>query len=284
MFRRWWKRLGPWVVPTLLVVEVALVLSGRLALGTAVIVIVGVELLLALIAGARIVAAVRVIRNSRASGIDSWEAAEDGLARLVPRPVARVILIEPRLLACLVRWLIGRHGASAATTFHYRRSMGLLIWTCFALVLVEGVIVELVLTLVLPHSLWPWVSLGLHIYALVWLAGFYASMVTRPHRLGERGLWVRDSVFNEVVVPYTAITNARSEVYANTGRSGFKVTDHSAVLAYGDATVAVTLAPEHSLHVNGEPTSTPVSVIRFTADDSQAFVRALDQAQQRQRT
>lgn len=284
MVRRWWNHLGPWVVPTLLVVEVALVLSGRLALGTAVIVIVGVELLLALVAGTRIVAAVRVVRSSRASGIDGWAAAEDGLARLVPRPVARAILIEPRLLACLVRWLTGRHGASPATTFHYRRSMGLLIWACFVLALVEGAIVELVLTLVLPHSPWPWVSLGLHIYGLVWLAGFYASMVTRPHRLGEHGLWLRDSVFKEVVVPYAAITNARSQVYANTGRSGFKVTDHSALLAYGDATVSVTLDPSHCLQVNGESTSTPINVIRFTVDDSQAFVRALDQAQQRQRT
>lgn len=278
--RGWLNRLGPWVVPALLVAEVALVLSGRLAPGTAVIVIVVVELLLVLIAGTRIMAAIRAMRSSRASGFDGWAAAEDGLARVVPRRVARVILIEPRLLACLVRWLTGRHGGSTGTAFSYHRSMGLLIWACFALALVEGAVVELVLVSVLPHGPWPWVSLGLHVYALLWLAGFYASMATRPHRLDEHGIRLRDSVFNEIVVPYAAIRDVRSEVYPNTGRSGFRVTDRSALLAYGDATVAVTLDSEHPLRINGESTSTPISLIRFTVDDAQAFRHALEKARQ----
>lgn len=278
MVRRWWRRFGPWLVPALIVIEVALVLSGRLDFGTAIIVVVALELLLGLAAIGRIVTAIRSARAARSAGVDGWTAAQDGLARVVPRPLARVILTEPRLLVELFRWLTGRHDAHAVGAFGYQQSMRLLIWAMFGLVVLEGAIVELVLALLLPHSVWPWIALGVHIYGLIWLAGFYASLVTLPHRLGERELRVRDGVFGEVVIAYSAITRARCQRQSNMGRSGFKITGRAALLAYGDATVTIDLAPRPRILVNGELLETEPSTLSITVDKPQEFVRALEHA------
>lgn len=53
--------------------------------------------------------------------------------------------------------------------------------------------------------------LGLHIYALAWLVGLYASIVVRPHQLQPDGLHVRDGIFTELIVPYPAIIRSESQ-------------------------------------------------------------------------
>ena len=277
MTRRFWRTVGPWATPVVVAVEIGLAVSGLLAVRTAVITGLAIEAMLWITAISSATSAVRRYRSARRKGLDGWAAAEDGLARLVPRPVARVLLIEPRLLACLARWVSGRHGGSSPDAFSYHRGIRPLLGAILALVICEGVVVDVVIALVFPGGLWVWVVLGAHLYALVWLAGFLASMVVKPHLLCRDGLAVRDGIFNELFVPYTAIRAARAVSHPNFGRSGFKVDPAAgaATLAVGDANVTIDLDPTRLARLPPGARSLALRSLRITVDKPAEFVAAL---------
>lgn len=266
------RRIGPWLTPALVAVEVVLVWSGRLGLGAAIGIGLAVEALLWITAVSRVVVGLRRFRAGRAAGGHVWQAAEDGLAALVPRPLARVILVEPRMWVCLVRWVTGHY---PRTGFRYDAGLRVLIWTIVGLVVVEGTIVELLLGLVLPGSVWVWVSLGLHLYGLLALLGFLASWATRPHLFDDHGLRLRDGILAELVVPYAAVVGVRAARRPNFGRSGLKINDGAGLLAHGDATVTLTLDPTSPIAVAGRPGSLPLDYMAITADEARKFVDAL---------
>jgi len=143
----------------------------------------------------------------------------------------------------------------------------------------ERLVVEMyaVLALAMPGSAWVWVGAGVHLYALAWLAGLWASFPTRPHVLGDDALYARDGVFTEVVVPYTAIHGARVVRGSNLGRSGFKIDPErrAATLALGDTTVVLDLDPGVQPLVNGDRPPGPVATLAISVDRPQDFVQAL---------
>jgi hypothetical protein len=277
MSRRSWGHPGPWLLPVVVLIEAGLVVSGRLTLGSAALVIVALELLLALVAIRGAIAAARSLRASRAANRDPWMAAEEAFAQLLPRRVARMVLLEVRLLTTLAGRVCGRQGRAAGQTFSYHRPMSMLIWGAFVLVGVEGAVVEVVLSLALPRTAWPWIVLAVHVYGLLWLAGLQASLITRPHELTAGALHVRDGIFTEVVIPYTAITGARLAQQNNVGRSGLKIspTEQSAMLAYGNAGVALSLDPDQPIEVNGRTLGTPLTRLSISADRPRDLVQAL---------
>lgn len=270
-----WRRAGPWLTPALVVIEIVLVATRLVTLRDAVIVIVVVEVALAVTVTSRVVAAVRRCRSERARGVDGWAAAEDGLALLVPRPLARVLLIEPRLFACLARWVTGRHEGRSPSAFGYHRGTRVLFGAAVALVVIEGLVVDAFLA-VLTSGPWVWIALGVHVYAVVWLGGLYASLAVRPHRLADGALLVRDGVFTELAIPYAAIARARAAHHTNFGRSGLRVdgTTGTATLAFGDATVTVDLTRA----IPAGRRNIPVTTLHLTADDPRAFATALTTA------
>lgn len=271
------RRLVPWLTPLLAAAEVALVTSGLLAIRTAVMVGVAVEVVLWLTVISRMLAAVRHYRSGRAEGLDAWAAAEDGFAQVVPRPLARLLLVEPRLAVCLLRWATGRHEGRLPGSFSYGKNLRPLLRAVLGLVVLEGAVVEALLAVMLPHAPWVWIALGVHCYALVWLAGFYASLVTRPHRLSSDGLVVRDGIFTELAIPYRAIAAARVTQSSNFGRSGLKVdpTTGIATLAYGDANVALDLHLDQPIPVVSRRTALHLAILHITVDDPPRFVTAL---------
>jgi hypothetical protein len=236
-------RFGPWMAPAVVVAEVVLVLSGVLSLRWAVISGVALEIVLAAVIGGRLVVATKGYVSSRASGRDLWTAAEDGLAQVVPRPLARFIVVEPRLWWALAQWCTGRPGRGSAS-FGYHRGLRLLFWAIFIFTCVELVVVDTVLVLAVSDRIWLWISLGLHLYALVALLGFWASFVTRPHLLGPDELALRDGVFGEVAIPYSAIVDVAART-ANAGgmggRSGLRIDEatRTARLSVGTSTTVV---------------------------------------------
>lgn len=141
MIGRWWRRAGPWTTATLVVVEVVLAWSGLLRIRTAVLVGVLLEVLLWVTAASRMITAGRLFRAGRTAGVDVWQAAEDGLAQLVPRRLAHVILIEPRLWMSLGRWIAGRHdGQRSPSSYRYDSVLRPLLWAVIGFVVVEGLI------------------------------------------------------------------------------------------------------------------------------------------------
>lgn len=277
MTRALWRRAGPWMTPPLATVEVSLVVSGLLTIRTAIVVGAVLEAAFWTTAISRATTAVRRYRSAHREGLDGWAAAEDGLAQLVPRPAARLLLIEPRLLACLARWASGRREGTSARAFSYHRDIRPLFGAILALVVVEGAVVDTLLAVLLPGTPWVWVALGVHLYALVWLAGFLTSMVTRPHQLDPDALIVRDGIFAELAIPYTSIQAARVAHQPNFGRSGLKVDPDTggALLAVGDTNVAIDLDPARPVLRPGTACPLAIRSLRITVDEPASFVAAL---------
>ncbi|MGH9103846.1 MAG: hypothetical protein ACRDYD_12825 [Acidimicrobiales bacterium] len=171
----------------------------------------------------------------------------------------------------------GRHDGRSPDAYGYDRSLRVVLWLAIGLVAVEGTAVDVVVALGLPGSLWVWVVAGAHLYALVLLLGLLASFRTRPHLLEAETLRLRDGVFRELVVPYDAILDVRSAVLPNFGRSGLKLdeTGRTALLASGDATVALTLDPRLPILVTGRHRMLAVVALSITADAPGDFVAAL---------
>lgn len=271
------RDLGPWATPAIAAAEVALVWSGLLGWRLAVAIGVGLEAALWLTALSRAGVGVTRYRRARAGGADIWVAAEEGLAALVPRPLAHFVVLEPRLWVCLMRWLSGHHDGRRADAFAYHRQIGPLLGVAIVLVVIEGAVLDAVLAVVLPGTPWVWAVLGLHVYGLAVLAGIYASFVTRPHLVREDWIVLRDGAFREIVLTRSAVITARVERRANLGRSGFKQPTRAepAILALGDATVLLTLDASHAVRVEGFPSGRVPHHLAITADDAGGFVRAL---------
>lgn len=241
----------------------AVTVSSRVLL----IVITVAELLLACLVAQRLIVAVRSYRADRAAGLDGWGAAEDGLARVLPRKVARLLLVEPRLFAALIRWAARRPEATGDDTFSYHRGIRPMLLVFIALLVVEGVVADLLVAVSLPTSPWVWLVLTLHLYALVWFVSFYASMVVRPHEARADALHVRDGIFTELVIPWPAIEAVRVVRRQSFGRSGFKVClgDGTALLAMGDATVCIDLDRQQPVGSPDGPVA--LSSLAITVDD-----------------
>lgn len=274
LLARAWRRVAPWLTPALVALEIALVWSGVLSVRNAVVIILVVEVLLACTVLSRVIVALRRFRRVRSAGSGVWWAAEDALAELLPRPAARVLLIEARMWVCLLQW-IGRRRPTSHS-YGYGRSLRALLWTLLLCGLVEGMVVELVLAATLGHaSPWVWVTLGLHAYALVWIGGFLGSLQVLPHELDGASLRLRDSVFTTVTVPLAAIASATKHHRSNLGRSGWKIDDGIGLLAYGDAAVRIRLVPDHGVELGQNPEPRQLNAIDLTVDNPDEFVETL---------
>ena len=202
------KRAMKWLLPVLILAEVALVWSGLLDVGDAVLVLAGIETLIVLTGIGGIVLFARRYRRGRSAGLDLWAALEEGLAVLLPRRAARFVLHEPRLLGALFRWTFRRVALVDNEFGYHRRSI---MRAILPLVLVTSPI-ELLVVHILASALspWGWVKwalLALGLYAIFWLLGFYASLVTLPHSLREDGLRLRYGAFAHGFIPYRNIAS-----------------------------------------------------------------------------
>ena len=220
---------------------------------------------------------VRRFRSARRIGVDGWRAAEDGLSVVVPRRVARLVILEPRLWSALVT-VTRRRRAASPDAFAYAAGTRTLFGVLVAVVCLEGAVVEVLVWLFVPGTTWFAVVLALHLYALVLLLGLWASFVTRPHEVASDGLHVRDGVFAELLVSWSAIRGARGATRSNVGRSGFKTDGAEAVLALGDATVAIELDPNRPLLLDGRTVDRPLHRLWrlwVTADEPRRLVERL---------
>lgn len=173
--------------------------------------------------------------------------------------------------------MTGRHDGRRPQAFSYHRGVGLVMAVVVALVVIEGTVVDLVLAFVVPGTAWVWVGLGVHLYALSWLGGLWASFVTRPHLVQGESLHLRDGVFTEVMVPLPAVRDIRMAVINNAGRSGLRIdpATKSALLAIGSASVVMRLEPGEGALTKGPSGPLALSSIAFSVDEPEALVRTL---------
>ena len=170
------------------------------------------------------------------------------------------------MIRCLFAWFHRREPDLRA--FGYGRGVRPLVHVLLALTIVEGLVVEVVLAVLLHGTFWPWLLLAAHIYGLLWILGLLASFTVRPHLLGPDTLLLRDSAFTELAIPLSAITSVMPVNRANVFRSGLQVDGDTALLAYGDANVALRLDPV------GDPRLAGVATLHITVDARERFLAA----------
>ena len=275
------RRALKWIVPLVVFVEVVLVWSGAMDLRDAVLVVAGLEALLFLIGLGGLALVVRRYRKERKAGLDPWRALEDGLSLVLPRTAARLIVKEPRLFACLLRWTFRRVRLAEGEFSYHRRSV---LRALMPLLVVSAPMELLVVhVLALAFSPWGWLKwalLVLGVYATFWLLGLYASLVALPHRLEETGLRLRHGILAEGFVPYNEIDEvvqtARKAPVSEDGLSHASAED--ALYLATDSKTDLTLRLKTLHSVTGFlKESDPACLLHLTADDPERFVRQIRQ-------
>lgn len=95
------RQAAPLVVGSALLL---LIYTGALDLSRAVWLGIAVEVGLWLLGARTVLRVMRRIRRERAAGLDGWEALEHGLAEVLPRRVATLMLAGLRMYRALARW------------------------------------------------------------------------------------------------------------------------------------------------------------------------------------
>ena len=269
------ERALKWIFPGVLALEVVLVWGHALDGRTALIVGGALEALALLLGLRQITRAVLRYRRDRAAGLDMEAALEEGLGILFPAQVARLIALEPRMWACLFRWLVLRRPLTSEEFRYSKRSpMGALL----ALICLTTPIEIFAYELLIPWAAVRWALAIITLYSLIWLFGLYASLQTLPYRLESAGLRVRYGLLAAGAVPYDRIADVVAERRkAPGGREGVQTAPEQQagyIAAGGRTDVTLRLCAPVALAGLLKPTP-PMTTLHLAADDPDRFVAAL---------
>ena len=269
--RRVWK----WLLLVLVITEAVLVGTGLLDIRAAIGVVVAIEVLLFIVAGRQVIVAMRQFRRQREAGLDVWTALEDGLEVFLPRRVARVAALEPRLWFCLWRWAFRRVRIGANDFPYHRRSF---LGYFLILILFTTPAETFLLQLLIPWSWLRWLLLVATVYTLFWIFGLYASLVALPHRLDGRSIRLFCGILAQAQIEYG---NIASVVFNRCRWPGHQDGLHlasdkgSAYLAVGGETdITIRLQKAQTLFGWLGPTL-PVTTVHLAADEPQRLVSEL---------
>lgn len=256
-----------WAPIAALLLIAGLLAGGALSGTQALVAWTALELLLLVAIG---IVIARAIRGRRQGG-----TLQAGLEAVLPRPVARVVSLEPRLFACLWRWARGRK-PTADLVFPYakRSPLGALV----VVVLVTAPVEILLIELLLPWAWLRWLLVIGSVYAALWLLGLYASLQVLPHEAGQRGLTLHNGLFNRVTIPWGMIDSVALERGTSPkGQDGLTLDP-----ATGRAWLAVGGRTDLRLDLR-EPVTVdrlrgatpPITTLHVAADDPETLARAV---------
>lgn len=275
------SRVGPIVTPVVVIADVALVASGVLSVRNGVMFGAATEALVWVLAISRAVIGVREYRHSRQRGVTLLRAVEDGLAKLVPRKVAHVLLLEPQLWKALALFVTGRATRPKEGTFSYWQGMKTFMLIVSVWSIVEFVGVSLLVGLLWGDHWWAWLIVAIHAYGIVWLLGLLASFVTTPHRIEDDEFVLADGCLLEGRIKLDDIESVhqvKAVVPGFGGRTGLQVEDdgHTALIAFGpNASVRLSLRQGRRIEWWGRDVTEHVRTITFSADNPQQLVATL---------
>lgn len=264
------RRWGRWLVLAVLLGQLALTRLGVFAGPGLLWVAATLEMLIVAIGVWSGFTTWRTYRRERLAGSDVWLALENGLATLLPHPLARVAVLEPKLWYCLIRWIARRR--MGADGFGYQRRA--LIGPILLLAILTLPAETFAIARLVP---WPWLRLALligSVYSLFWMAGFYASLWVLPHRFVGNALQVHFGAFAEATIPLEAIEQVvRERRSTPNGRDGLNLSPQrtTAYLAVGGRTdVTLHLAQPISVQGLRGPTP-PVLCLAVACDQPERF-------------
>lgn len=192
--------------------------------------------------------------------------------RRVVRLAAWVVVLEVRLYRALALWLLRRRPGQAegVSAVGYARLGSPVI----ALWIFASATEVVVLHLVVP---WHPVRLLLDvvgIWGLVWMLGLMASFRVYPHLVSGETLRLRNGVFADLPVPWSAVAtvHTREQEWPSTIRSfQWSDDDQLAIAMSGRTNVVATMLGPTTLLVDGEPRTT--SSVAFWVDEPRDFAR-----------
>ena len=269
------KRMLKWLLPALVVAEIALVWGHVLDAGTALLVGGGIELLLLLVVAGEIGLMVRDYRRNRAAGLNVEAAVVEGLSVLLPRPLARFVALEPRVWICLYRWAFRRRPLPAAAFRYNKRSM---MGTMLAFAVMVVPVETLAYEFLIPWPLVRWILFLATVYMTLWVVGLYASLQVLPYRLEADGIRLHYGLLAEGCVPYAQIADVIVErAKAPGGQEGLRTVPQrgAAYLAAGGRT-DLTLRLHEPVVLQGMiKEAAPARVLYLAADDPVGLAAAL---------
>ena len=267
------KSVWKWLLLVLIILEIALVRLHLLDIRTAIGVFIAIESLLFIVGFRQVVIAVRSFRHDRNTGLDVWEALENGLAVFLPQKMARITASEPKLWYYLGLWMLKRIRRDEFDfTYHRKSIMGpilivLLFTTPFELLLFE---------LLLPWAWLRWLIIILGIYTFFWICGLYASLVAIPHTLTGTGIRLAYGALAHGDISYEDIMTVEAKRRTSQGE-GLKVIpkEDAAYFTIGGNT-DVTIQLRASKPMNGwlGPTAT-VTTVHLAVDEPERLVQEL---------
>ena len=271
------RRALKWLLPALILAEVALVWFDVLDLRDAILIVIGLEALLLFVGSYQILGAIRRYRRNRSSGLDVWAALEDGLTVMLPRTAARFMISEPRLFYCLVKWVFRRTKLREGEfSYHKRSALDMFVLLIVLVSPVEILVVEVLLLAFLPLLWLRLLVLLLEIYGFFWFLGFYASRIALPHSLGEDGISLHHGTFAEGFIPYSVIESAeRKRMKAPGSGDGLIIENRDAFFTIaGHTDITLALSGPRRLHGFLRPTA-PVDTVHLAVDAPEKFVEEL---------
>lgn len=264
------RRVLRWLPFAVVAVEIALVGSGVLSLGNGLLAILAIEVLLGVVLVSEAAVLTRTFRAARRDGADGGEAAESALRAALPPVAARLLVMEARTFASLVRWLLRRRSAPEdAVPGTYGRQMRPLLIALLPVSVVEMVVIELLV---------PWTAVRIVLlvasaYFCFWLVGLVASMWARPHWVAPGRLVLNCMTFASLSVPLETVTKVRPVRVSGMKHSVDVEDEDVTVSIMGSANVEVEFATP--VPVTGDRPCTARRV-RFYADRPQDVIRAIE--------
>lgn len=261
-----------WAGPVLVLMELALVLSGQLTLRSAAVVFVVLEAALALLVVGQLAGGVRQYRRQRAGGTDRDQALRDALQAVLPAPVALLVRQELLTWSSLALLLRRRqHGVKGrAVAVPYDAALRPLGVVLLSLSVLELVVLELVIP-------WPSVRLVLlvlGVWTLLFVLGMTAGNIVRPHVIGDGELRLRFGTRADAQIPLDRVLSARVQLRSAPGSKVLLLHDGALVMAVSGMTNVDVQLTEPTVLPTSQGALT-VSRVHFAADDPTAGVRAL---------
>ena len=195
-----------------------------------------------------------------------------------PRRLGRLALMELRLYAAILPWLLRRKDVPAgAEPWPYAALAAPVLWLWIFGSATEVVVLHLII---------PWETVRLvadviSIWGLIWMVGLLAAYRSRPHLLLSDELRVRNGVQHDIRVPTASIRSAvaREVELPSSMRSldiaGDGDARHVSVGVSGRTNVALTLHPGTELRTAGG--TVPAATLGLWVDEPRAFAAQLNQ-------
>ncbi len=209
-------------------------------------------------------------RRFRRDGASRPTAAKNATRHVIGDRLWGFITSEFSLVGSIARLIARKPDVPDGTRgFTYHRQSAPMMWAMVGLVVIEIAVVHLVI----PWDIVRLVLLVVSVYSLIWIVGFIAGFMVRPHLLDDRTLVLRHGPKTVVVLPLTDIERIETTGRDLSGMRSIRYVDGSGLhLAQGGQTnVDVTLTRP----INGvlQAEVHPVDRVSFWADDPDLLAR-----------